>query len=326
MNAGEVAGHALPFGIAILGPTGSGKSKLAMDVATTGEVEIISVDSAQVYRGLDIGTAKPTATERRAVPHHLIDIRDPDQVYSAGEFRADCIALIRDIAARGRVPLLVGGTMLYYRALFGGMAALPRADAALREQLDARAAREGWPTLHAELAAVDPASAAHIHPNDAQRIQRALEVLALSGRSREAHLAGEPDHAPQFANWVICVLEPADRTRLHAVLAERLAMMLRSGFVEEVKGLLGRGFEANSPVLRLVGYRQLVAYCCSQQSLEAAAAAALAATRQLAKRQLTWMRSDKLLPIGARVLRADPFAPHSVEAVTGALIEALAAP
>lgn len=315
----------LPFGIAILGPTGSGKSRLAMEVAASRPVEIISVDSAQVYRGLDIGTAKPTSAERRAVPHHLIDIRDPEQVYSAGEFRVDCLRLIREISARGRIPLLVGGTMLYYRALFGGIAELPTADADLRGRLDARAAREGWPVLHAELAERDPQSAAHIHPNDAQRIQRALEVLALSGRSREAHWARD-QHPADFANWVFGVLEPANRAQLHSVLAARLTAMLQDGLVDEVRALLARGLQPGAPVLRLVGYRQLVAHCCSGQSLHDAAETAVAATRQLAKRQLTWMRSGKLLPFGATVLRADPFDPQSLEAVRTGLIEAPAAP
>lgn len=318
--------RALPFGIAILGPTGSGKSRLAMQVAAERPVEIISVDSAQVYRGLDVGTAKPTPQERRAVPHHLIDIREPGQSYSAGEFRADCVTLIRDISARGRVPLLVGGTMLYYRALFGGMAELPTADASVRAALDARAARAGWPALHAELAAQDPAGAARIHPHDAQRIQRALEVLALSGRTQGAHWGGAADGTPAFAHWLVCMLEPADRGRLHAALAERLGQMLLGGFVEEVARLLERGLDEHAPVLRLVGYRQLVAHCRRQESLQAATARAVAATRQLAKRQLTWMRSGKVLPYGAKVLRAEPFDPHSVAAVTRELIEAQAGP
>jgi len=317
--------EALPGGLVILGPTGSGKSALAMNVAAARPVEIISVDSAQVYRGLDVGTAKPTAAERAAVPHHLIDIREADQAYSAGEFQADCLALVRDIAARGRVPLLVGGTMLYFRALFGGIAELPTADNALRAELDARAAREGWPALHAQLAARDPAGAARIHPNDAQRIQRALEVLAVSGGTLDAHWARQPVH-PLFANWTICLLEPTERLRLHAALAARLEAMLGSGFIDEVRALLERGFDERSPVLRLVGYRQLVAYCRGQQSLSVASERALAATRQLAKRQLTWMRSGKLLPYGASVLRADPFDPQSVAGVTGELIEAQPAP
>jgi tRNA dimethylallyltransferase len=321
-----MADDAMPGGIAILGPTGSGKSRLAMQLAMARPVEIISVDSAQVYRGLDIGTAKPTAEEQRAVRHHLIDIRDPHEAYSAGEFRADCMALITQIAKRGHVPLLVGGTMLYYRALFGGIAQLPTADAAVRAQIDARALREGWPALHAELAVLDAASAARIHSNDAQRIQRALEILALSGKSREAHWAGESEQAGQFRNWTLCMLEPGDRARLHVVLAERLSAMLRAGFVAEVRALLDTGVDQRAPVLRLVGYRQLLEHCCGRQSLEAAAESAVAATRQLAKRQLTWMRSAKLLPFGATVLRADPFEPQSLEAVRRALIEARAAP
>jgi tRNA dimethylallyltransferase len=325
MHSGQ-SPRELPFGIAILGPTGSGKSRLAMQVAAARPMEIISVDSAQVYRGLDIGTAKPTLAERRAVPHHLIDIRAPEQSYSAGEFRADCVALIRDIRARGRVPLLVGGTMLYYRALFGGIAALPAADASVRAALDVRAAREGWPALHAELAAQDPAGAARIHPRDAQRIQRALEVLALSGRTQAAHWSGAAGGAPAFAHWVVCMLEPADRARLHAALAQRLDAMLQGGFIEEVRGLLQRGLDERAPVLRLVGYRQLVAHCRGLESLQGATVRALAATRQLAKRQLTWMRSGKVLPYGATVLRADPFEPHSLAAVTRGLIEAQATP
>jgi len=326
MSAAPSAG-ALPPGIAIIGPTGSGKSALAMRLAAALPVEIISVDSAQVYRGLDIGTAKPTTEERHAVAHHLLDIREPEQVYSAGEFRADCLGLIDEIAARGRMPLLVGGTMLYYRALFGGIAELPTADASLRAQLDARAARDGWPALHAELAARDPVAAARIHPNDAQRIQRALEVLAVSGRTMDAHWAGGSSQpAPLFARWHICMLEPADRTRLHAVLAQRLAAMLRAGFVAEVRALLARDLDAHSPVLRLVGYRQLMEHCRGAESLEAATERALAATRQLAKRQLTWMRSRKLLPYGATVLHVDPFDSDSVAALSRGLIEATATP
>ncbi len=297
-----------------------------MHVAAERPVEIISVDSAQVYRGLDIGTAKPAPEERRAVAHHLIDIRAPEEVYSAGEFRADCLALIQAIAARGRVPLLVGGTMLYYRALFRGIAALPTADMSLRAALDARAAHEGWPALHAELAARDPASAARIHPNDAQRIQRALEVLALSGRPLDAHWAGEDGNAMSFRNWTICVLEPADRAHLHAVLATRLATMLRAGLVDEVRGLLSLGLDADSPALRLVGYRQLVEHCRGLESLESAAARVLAATRQLAKRQLTWLRSGKLLPYGATFLHSDSINPTQLNDMAGLLINAPAPP
>lgn len=312
----------LPAGIAVLGPTGSGKSALAMQVAAQLPVEIISVDSAQVYRGLDIGTAKPTAGEQRAVPHHLIDIIDPEQVYSAGQFRNDALRLVQEITARGRVPLLVGGTMLYFRALFRGIAELPAADASLRARLDADAAREGWPALHARLAALDPGAASRIHPNDAQRIQRALEIATLAGQPRD-HLWTKDDSYNDFSHWRICVLEPADRANLHGLLRQRLEQMVRAGLVEEVRQLLARGtLDEHAPVLRLVGYRQFVNHVRGQESLQAATARALAATRQLAKRQLTWLRGDNLLPSGARVLRSDPFAAGTKELLRALLIEA----
>jgi tRNA dimethylallyltransferase len=313
----------LPAGIAILGPTGSGKSALAMQLAAARPVEIISVDSAQVYRGLDVGTAKPTAAERSAVPHHLIDIREPEQVYSAGEFRADCLALIHDIAARGRTPLLVGGTMLYYRALFQGIAQLPAADEATRASIDARAAQQGWPALHAELAARDPASAARIHPHDAQRIQRALEVLSVSGRTLGEHWEEESRDVAPFSAWTVCVLEPSDRAVLHRVLAQRLAAMIEADFVQEIRNLLARGtLDIDAPVMRLVGYRQLADYCRGEKTLDAAVANALAATRQLAKRQLTWLRSGKLLPYGANVMRGDLLDSRQAQLMRRALIEA----
>jgi tRNA dimethylallyltransferase len=313
---------ALPPAIAILGPTGAGKSALAMAIAARLPVELISVDSAQVYRGMDIGTAKPSAAERRAVPHHLIDIRDPEQSYSAGEFRADCLALLRGISARGRLPVLVGGTMLYYRTLFQGIAAMPAADPVLRAGIDARAAIAGWPALHAELALRDPVSAARIHPNDAQRIQRALEVVSISGRSLGEHwTSGEKPSS--FCDWHICVLVPAQRALLHSALAARLDAMLAAGFPEEVSNLLARGtLNEHSQAMRLVGYRQLTGYCRGTETLESAAQHALEATRQLAKRQLTWLRSDSLLPAGATVLRGDPFERQSMEQMLGVLIKA----
>ncbi|HMA13040.1 MAG TPA: tRNA (adenosine(37)-N6)-dimethylallyltransferase MiaA, partial [Steroidobacteraceae bacterium] len=204
---------ALPGGIAIAGPTATGKSELAMRIAALLPVEIISVDSAQVYRGMDIGTAKPTREERARVPHHLIDIREPEQSYSAGEFRADALRIIAEVKSRGALPLLVGGTMLYFRALFHGIAELPVADAKLREAIDLRAAREGWPALHAELARRDPVAASRIHPNDAQRIQRALEVLALSGRTLDEHWQ-QQEGMSAFGDWRFCSLEPENRELL----------------------------------------------------------------------------------------------------------------
>lgn len=311
----------LPRGIAILGPTGCGKSALAMAIAAQLPVEIISVDSAQVYRGLDIGTAKATAAEQLAVVHHLIDIREPEEVYSAGEFRTDCLLAIRDIAGRGHVPLLVGGTMLYYRALFQGIAQLPAADVQVRAAIDARAAVAGWPALHAELAAADPESAARIHPHDAQRIQRALEVLTVSGRSLGAHWRSEAQ-VPEFAGWQVAMLEPVDRARLHTVIAQRLAAMVDAGLAEEVRGLLARGtLDERSPAMRLVGYRQLLEYARGRETLPQAVERAIAATRQLAKRQMTWMRSDKLLPLSVKVLRADPFDLRGITGISRLLIE-----
>jgi len=283
--------------VLLLGPTGCGKSAHALRLAAELPVEIISVDSAQVYRGMDIGTAKPDAAERAIAPHHLIDIRDPEQTYSAGEFRSDALALVRAILARGRVPLLVGGTMLYFRALLHGLAEMPARDAELRARLDARAAREGWPALHAELATRDPESARRIHPNDAQRIQRALEILALSGAARselwrESH--DPPGAAIPFAAFVF---EPGDRAALNDALALRFAAMLDAGLLAEVERLRARpALTAAHASVRAVGYRQLWAFCDGQIGWDDACRAAVAATRQLAKRQSTWMRSSLTAP------------------------------
>jgi tRNA dimethylallyltransferase len=318
--------EALPGGIAIAGPTASGKSALAMRIAALLPVEIISVDSAQVYRGMDIGTAKPTLAERAQVPHHLVDIRDPEQTYSAGEFRADALRIIGEVKARGALPLLVGGTMLYFRALFHGIADLPVADASVRAGIDARAAKEGWPALHAELALCDPASAARIHPNDAQRIQRALEVLALSGRTLAEHWQSQSSLSV-FGDWNFCSLETDNRALLHQRIAERLDAMLAAGFADEVSHLLARSsINEHSPALRLVGYRQLLSYTRSGESLGESAAKALYATRQLAKRQLTWLRSGRIFPTGARPLKVDPFDVPTMERLPQALIKAWASP
>ncbi len=277
--------------IVLTGPTGSGKSEWAARLAEELPVEIISVDSALVYRGMDIGTAKPDAALRARVPHHLIDILDPAQSYSAGEFVADCERLIEAIRSRGRIPLLVGGTMLYLRALLHGIADLPRGSPELRRSIDERAAQAGWPRLHAELASLDPDAAARIHPNDPQRIQRALEVCYLTGRPlSELQRARIPFAAslPRFA------LAPADRAELHRRLAKRLSSMLERGFLAEVRRLRERGdLTARHPALRAVGYRQLWAHLEGQYGLDEARERALAATRQLAKRQLTWLRADR---------------------------------
>jgi tRNA dimethylallyltransferase len=311
----------LPSAIALLGPTGSGKSALAMQIAQRLPVEIISVDSAQVFRGMDIGTAKPTAAERAAVPHHLIDIREPEQVYSAGEFRHDCSRLLQEIAARGRTPVLVGGTMLYFRALFRGLADLPAADPVLREQIDARAREQGWPALHAELAQRDPVAAERIHIHDAQRIQRMLEIITRSGRSAGQHWQS-PACLSSFGDWRIGVLMPESRTQLHQRIEQRLRVMFEKGLVEEVSALLARGtLTANSPALRLVGYRQLIEHCRGLEPIARAFERALAATRQLAKRQITWLRGGYLLPDGARSMQIDPFDGMEMERLLESLIK-----
>ena len=317
---------ALPGGIAIAGPTASGKSDLAMRIAALLPVEIISVDSAQVYRGMDVGTAKPTREERARVPHHLIDIRDPEQSYSAGEFRADALRIIGETKSRGALPLLVGGTMLYFRALFHGIADLPVASPELRASIDERASKEGWPALHAKLAQRDPGAAARVHANDAQRIQRALEVLALSGRTLDEHWQAQRPLSV-FGDWNFCSLEPDNRELLHERIAQRLGVMMAGGFADEVSHLLARGtLDERSPALRLVGYRQLLSYVRTGESLSEASAKALYATRQLAKRQLTWLRSGKVFPADARPLKVDPYDSPTMERLPRALIKALATP
>jgi tRNA dimethylallyltransferase len=276
--------------LGLAGPTASGKSAAALAIAEAlapeRAVEIVSVDSALVYRGMDIGTAKPSAAERAAVPHHLIDIVDPRERYSAARFVADAKGAIAAIRARGAIPLLVGGTMLYFKALFDGLDALPEADAELRAALDAEAARVGWPALHGELARVDPTSAARIAPNDSQRIQRALEVHRLSGRPLSAwHTAPAGPRPPPIA------LEPGDRGWLHARIETRFAAMLGAGFVDEVRQLKARGdLDPSLPSMRAVGYRQAWA-ALDDGELGGLAARATAATRQLAKRQMTWLRA-----------------------------------
>jgi tRNA dimethylallyltransferase len=278
--------------ILLMGPTGAGKTDAALALAERLPVEIVSVDSAMVYRGLDIGTAKPAAALRARLAHHLIDIRDPAERYSAGEFLRDATEAMGAIRARGRLPLLVGGTMLYFRALQAGLAALPAADPAVRASLDARARAAGWPALHAELARVDPAAAARIRPSDAQRIQRALEVHALTGRPL-SELQRQDLKAAPGGEYLKLVLAPAERTALGAGLERRFDSMLEAGLLAEVEALYRRrDLDPELPALRAVGYRQLWAHLGGRCDLATARAAALRATRQLAKRQYTWLRSE----------------------------------
>ncbi len=279
-------------GIVLAGPTASGKTAVALALAETLPLEVISVDSALVYRGMDIGTAKPTAQERAAVPHHLIDIRDPLEAYSAAQFVADAGRLAADIRARGRLPLLVGGTLLYVKALRDGIDAMPSADPAVRAALDARAAAEGWPALHAELARVDPATAARLAPHDSQRIQRALEVWQVSGRPlSDWHLRSQAEATRTHADWPLVALEPASRAWLHERIATRFDAMLAAGFLDEVRALRRRGdLHAALPSMRCVGYRQAWA-ALEANDLAPLREQGIAATRQLAKRQLTWLRS-----------------------------------
>lgn len=280
-----------PVAIFLMGPTASGKTALACALADRFPLRLISVDSALVYRGLDIGAAKPDAQTLARYPHRLVDIRDPAQPYSAADFRADALAAMADITREGSVPLLVGGTGLYFRALERGLSALPDADPALRAELAAEAARLGWPTLHARLARLDPLAATRIRPGDTQRIQRALEVIALSGRALSAQQGGVRDRLP----WRLLklALMPGDRARLHARIAERFDAMLAQGFLDEAKRLRAAAdWQADLPAMRAVGYRQAWPYL--EGAIDAATFRdhAIFATRQLAKRQITWLRSE----------------------------------
>lgn len=312
----------LPRCICLAGPTASGKTAVALTIAKKLPVEIISVDSALVYTSMDIGTAKPSAAELASVPHHLIDIRDPSQPYSAAEFAKDAAQLMTDITQRGKTPLLVGGTMLYFKALFEGLDDMPKANAEIRAALELEAAQSGWPAMHEKLAAVDSASAARLQPNDAQRIQRALEVYRISGQPLSAfhnggknainNIAVQAENTPateenKRKNQLFISLEPDNRAWLHERIAQRFDAMLQSGFEQEVRSLRARGdLHLDTPSVRCVGYRQM------WEALEAMDSAqidnkldkktalsvmqdmrekGIAATRQLCKRQLTWLRS-----------------------------------
>jgi tRNA dimethylallyltransferase len=280
-----------PRALAIMGPTACGKTALALALRELLPVDIISVDSAQVYRGMDIGTAKPDAETLARAPHRLIDIRDPAEAYSAAAFVADAHREMDAIRATGRIPLLVGGTMLYFQALTAGIAELPAADPAVRAELDAAAARYGWPHLHAELARVDPETAARLHPNHSQRIQRALEIYRTTGQrpSRLLPRRARPVAADYELEFVALI--PGDRALLHHRIERRFAAMVEAGLVDEVRALRTRGdLHPGLPALRAAGYRQVWAHLAGECDAQTMIAGACAATRQLAKRQLTWLR------------------------------------
>ena len=278
----------------LMGPTASGKTGLAVELVKRLPFEIISVDSAQVYRGMDIGTAKPDREILAEAPHHLLDIRDPVEPYSAAEFRADAMSLIEDILSRDRLPLLSGGTMLYFRALSAGLSALPAADQAVRAAIEEEAAQSGWQQMHAILADVDPVSARRIHANDPQRIQRALEVYRLTGKPLSA-LYDEQSAEPLPYPVHRIVIAPADRAVLHRHIEQRFHAMLEQGFVDEVSRLRGvKGMTKSLPSMRAVGYRQLWEYLEGEVDYDTAVRKGITATRQLAKRQLTWLRAENV--------------------------------
>lgn len=309
--------------MALAGPTASGKTAAALAIAREHDAEIVSVDSALVYRGMDVGTAKPSAAERNAVPHHLIDIRDPAQAYSAAEFAADAHRLVGEINARGKLALLAGGTMLYFKAWYEGLDAMPPADPFIREEIEAEAASLGWPALHAQLAQVDPATAARLAPADSQRIQRALEVYRATGRplsSFHGQRSAPVNDTPLFS------LEPQDRAWLHGRIAQRFDAMLAAGFLEEVQALRERGdLTSDLPSTRCVGYRQAWELLDEHEAsgdvhpfpMHLLRERGIAATRQLAKRQLTWLRG---MP-QRRVIACD--APDALEQLLRAVREAM---
>jgi tRNA dimethylallyltransferase len=293
--------------ICLMGPTAAGKTGIATQLADSFPLDLVSVDSALVYRDMNIGSAKPDADCLRRYPHRLIDIRDPEQSYSAGEFVRDALVEIDAIHADGRIPLLVGGTMMYFRSLIGGIASLPGADPFVRTAIDEEAAQRGWPEMHRQLAEVDRGAAAKINPNDAQRIQRGLEVYRLSGRSL-SEWQSETSPARKSFDFIKIALIPEPRATLHTRIAERLDLMLDAGFVDEVRSLMRRpGLTAEHSSMRAVGYRQYWSYLKGDIDLDEALAKALAATRQLAKRQLTWLRSEGDLFV-VNPLETDAFA------------------
>ncbi|SOS36352.1 tRNA dimethylallyltransferase [Pseudomonas syringae group genomosp. 3] len=293
--------NALPPAIFLMGPTAAGKTDLAIELSKVLPCELISVDSALVYRGMDIGTAKPSKAQLAEFPHRLIDILDPAQSYSAADFRSDALAAMAEITARGNIPLLVGGTMLYFKALLDGLADMPAADAAVRAQLEADAQAFGWQSLHDQLAVVDPVSAARIHPNDPQRLIRALEVYQVSGMSMTAHREQQTAQSTEAAasgrqqlpyTVANLAIAPADRKVLHQRIALRFEQMLDQGFLDEVLALRSRGdLHAGLPSIRAVGYRQVWDHLDGKLTREEMQERGIIATRQLAKRQFTWLRS-----------------------------------
>ena len=281
-----------PSVILLMGPTASGKTALGVDIAKAVNGEVISVDSALVYRGMDIGTAKPDIEERQGIKHHLIDILDPSESFSAGQFREQALKLIIDISNRGKVPVLVGGTMLYFHVLFNGMAKLPEASATIRQEIDEQAKIEGWGAVHDRLKVVDPEAAKRIHQNDTQRTQRALEVYLVSGKSQTNWLAEQAKQLLPFDAYKFAI-SPSNRVKLHDKIALRMDLMLQNGFLNEVRSLFERGdLNTLMPAIRAVGYRQAWAFLEGEYDEAVFREKAIIATRQLAKRQFTWLRQQ----------------------------------
>ncbi|QEQ97674.1 tRNA (adenosine(37)-N6)-dimethylallyltransferase MiaA [Neptunomonas concharum] len=308
----------LPPAIFLMGPTAAGKTDLAMRLTEELPCDIISVDSALIYKGMDIGTAKPDRSTLEKYPHRLVDILDPAESYSAAQFRQDALSEMEAISRTGRIPLLVGGTMMYYNALIKGLAPLPEADADVRARLLAWAEQEGWPALHKRLSEVDPVSAERLAPNDSQRLQRALEVYELTGRSLTELWAEQKSHSLPY-NVINLAVMPEERRTLHERIALRYQMMLDAGFVEEVKCLYDRGdLHTGLPSVRCVGYRQVWSYLEGEWDYETMIEKGIVATRQLAKRQITWLRSwenlNWLVPEDTDILK------HSLKLIDAAII------